>query len=348
VDEAHDYAIDIDRSKPFRPAVEHLRQLAKLGVRLTLTTGTIAPAMVPALLRTFGIEPDRIKVIRQSCLRRDLRYVVLPPLGYQDIVSKLPDTMELLLATHIPHFVAKPAPAMWHAIIYCESRDLVSELALRLDMKLTHGVVSYHSGLPQDEQLKNMDTWQSGKAHIMVATSGLMMGLNIPTVRLSVIVGYCFGLTYGYQGGCQAGRDGHGGLVCFIPPKRLIAAPNPLLDIRGTNAYRALIEERTCRLKPLAQFLDGTDPVDTSICQDKSAACDLCNPSLLDFYHAKSIPAAVSSQTSLGVVAGRSGVISVGPDLPLTYRPRSETMENAQPEAKRARVTSATPSFARE
>jgi hypothetical protein len=56
IDEAHEFAIDMDRQVKFRPMMDEMDKLAALGVRLTLSTGTLPPSVEDAFCRHFGLQ----------------------------------------------------------------------------------------------------------------------------------------------------------------------------------------------------------------------------------------------------------------------------------------------------
>jgi hypothetical protein len=171
-----------------------------------------------------------------------------------------------------------------HIIIYCEQRNQVDQLVSVLNASLGLACATgYHSNMTLNNQEASLSKWKAGKFSVMVATSGLMMGLHVPTVRLVIIVGMCFGLTYCYQGASRAGRDGQGALVCLIPGSSSPSAGAPDLDICGVQAYSEFIHAQTCRVQALSAFFDGAKPDNVASCSDLGlsvAPCDLCNPSL--------------------------------------------------------------------
>jgi hypothetical protein len=265
----------------FRPFMSEVNNFAKLGVKITLSTGTLPPSVVEAFCVHFGLTRAHFKIHRQPSIRRNVHYAVLPPVEPTVVHAKIPTIIDTLRKDVLPRF----APSeLQHIIVYCEARNHVDNLVKILNQDRTVAqATGYHSGMPLADSEASLSAWKAGKYSVLVATSGLMMGLHVPTVRLVVVIGLCFGLTYCYQGASRAGRDGQGALVCFIPDVRHPSSNPPDTDICGIQAYSEVVHAQTCRIQPLSAFFDGEIAADVPTCRQQGSQvlpCDLCDPSI--------------------------------------------------------------------
>jgi len=124
----------------------------------------------------------------------------------------------------------------------------------------------YHSELTETAQATAVGNWRSGKASLMVATSGFGTGVDYAEVRLVVHIGGAYGLLSLAQEAGRAGRDG-----------RLASAVLLLERGRTTPAtLESYVSGTTCRVQLLAVEVDGQACAPCLLSTRAANACDNC------------------------------------------------------------------------
>jgi len=162
-------------------------------------------------------------------------------------------------------------PMYGKVIVYGNSKPKVTALAKRLDCHAYHADAVGRTSMLAD--------FMAGKQRVVVATSALGMGVDIPDVRCIIHIDWPFSvLDYAQESG-RAGRDG------LVSEAILIAQDGDqwATDDKQTEAEQQLIRRYVdgedgaarCRRVVLDRYLDGKgDRIGCN--KDKEEMCDVC------------------------------------------------------------------------
>jgi hypothetical protein len=135
---------------------------------------------------------------------------------------------------------------------------------------------------------EKFEDFRSGRTQLIVATSALGLGIDIPNIRAVVHVDWPFGMIKYSQEGGRAGRDRQASENIVIIRQGAADARKEQSGSRGRDAAgsTALIErfmqfdvepgQRSCRRIVLNEYFDGEEG---RPCQGEEEACDVCSPS---------------------------------------------------------------------
>lgn len=118
--------------------------------------------------------------------------------------------------------------------------------------------VAYHAQLGNDERSSNLKCWMAGPVNIVVATSALGIGIDVPNVRLVVHVCEPHTLIDYVQQTGRGGRDGK--------PTQCVM----LLPVKSRY-----LNEKSCLRRQLIDYLDGF--CDMSKCLAPKNLCGPCS-----------------------------------------------------------------------
>ena len=187
VDEAH----HLTESR-HRPAYARLGEtIAHFGSPQVLAlTATAGDAPFKSIVADLGINAWVI----DPTVRDNLHVV-----DARDTGNKLRYLLEIL--TQSP-------PGSRKAIVYCNSRPRVTEVAQQLRRELGDVVMFYHGKMPNTERLEIEQRFREGSLEVIVATSAFGEGIDLPDVRNVVLYHLNFNAGEFNQQAGRAGRDG--------------------------------------------------------------------------------------------------------------------------------------------
>lgn len=190
VDEAHCLLID----SSYRVDISGLSNLKHLNVPLTFLTGSMSTAMSAELIAMFRRFDREFKVVRGSCNRPNLEYLVKSECDFTNLDAELNS------------YLAKYPGGHGRCIIYVHSHSILEEVYIKsghLEI-----MTRYSSQFSDQHNEESVSNWLAGRTPVMVATSGFGVEIDCPVVRLVI----CFGKPYSLEEMVQlfgrGGRDG--------------------------------------------------------------------------------------------------------------------------------------------
>jgi superfamily II DNA helicase RecQ len=271
VDECHTI---LEGTPKFRPKLAELGQLSLFGVQMVYLTATLPPSREAPFLKLIHATGLQTCLLRESTTRKNIAYAVhgMPALVGRDAPGAMAKAVRQLLDRKLKQY---PRPAK--IIVYCKTVKETEALAALL------GCDAYHSEVGSDDvKARILAAWRSGtprdqygKGRLIVTTSALGLGIDVPDVRLVVHVEMPFTMAdLGQQTG-RAGRDGQPSeaILLLFGPAAAATPPSKPPDAEGT-ARQDYLGGRTCRRVILDAFLDGRQG--RAGCESGEEVCDFC------------------------------------------------------------------------
>ncbi|KAF9733878.1 hypothetical protein PMIN01_08221 [Paraphaeosphaeria minitans] len=192
IDECH---IVLNRRYTFRKQMQQLGKLVAAETQMVLLTATLPPSEEDELFQRMHFDPDQVKVFRAETARTNVAYRVMK-VGR---AAKKHEVEEMVLG------VVRQKLRRYRkgkVVVYGNSVRKVQELAQQLGCH-----AYYHDAVGKASML---EAFMSGSGRVIVATSVLGMGVDIPDIRCIVHIDCPFSvLDYPQESG-RAGRDGRG------------------------------------------------------------------------------------------------------------------------------------------
>jgi Helicase conserved C-terminal domain len=189
VDECH----QILTSVHYRSRFEKVKDLANYPVQKIYLTATLPPQLEHEL-KVASCLPESVPVIRESTDRPNLAYHVLQ---YNGLRVRTTDTVVKLAKVLQESFEADS-----RGIIFCRSISRVEEIASRF------GHCKDHSKMSAEDRMAQFERWRCGMEKWMVATTGLLHGIDYGWVDAIIFIEMPYGLMNFAQGAGRAGRKG--------------------------------------------------------------------------------------------------------------------------------------------
>lgn len=282
IDECH---ILLNQSTTFRPMMQQLGRLVAAQTQLILLTATLPPSAEDRLWRQIRCKRSQVEFYRGRTSRPNIAYRVWRPAlecGFEgpNRWIQMPCVIEFVRQQ------IQRVPA-GRVIVYGSTKTHVGILADLLQCDAFYG--------NQDDKAGIIERFRHGNTRVIVATSALGMGIDIPDIRCVIHLGWPRTmLDYAQESG-RAGRDGQASEAIIIQPKGMDSAPPWMISeptrtsIHETAEQQRLYEYITagvgqCRRVMLDIYLDGTvDGFQRVRCGDRlagsdEAACDRCRP----------------------------------------------------------------------
>ncbi|KAL1640735.1 hypothetical protein SLS61_010230 [Didymella pomorum] len=262
IDECH---IVLNRRYTFRKQMQQLGRLAAAETQMVLLTATLPPTEEDELYRRMHYERGQVKMFRQPTTRTNVAYQTIKisrSAKKKDVESMVVKTVRQKMRKY----------RTGKLIVYGNSKPKVKALAEQLDCHAYHADAVGKASMLAD--------FMAGKQRVIVATSALGMGVDIPDVRCIIHIDWPFTmLDYAQESG-RAGRDGLRSEAVLI-----VQDGKQRTDDNETEAERQLVREYVegdgsgaagCRREVLDGYLDGRK--DRAGCreEDNEEMCDVC------------------------------------------------------------------------
>ena len=187
-EEAHTLASD-----GFRNPAHFLPYFSTL-VPVTLLTATASPRITTALCELFRPERSFFE-IRESTDRPNIEYAALEVSGSRRMQVMASEIIEVGGAA---------------VVIFVSFQDDVAKVSKDLSTQAIQSV-GFHADLSDLEKQANTQEWMSGRISVMVTTTALCAGIDLPSVRLVIMHGLPYCLEDLVQMCGRLGRDGKQG-----------------------------------------------------------------------------------------------------------------------------------------
>ncbi|TFK64919.1 P-loop containing nucleoside triphosphate hydrolase protein, partial [Pluteus cervinus] len=237
-DEAHQIITEAD----FREEFSQIRELAGYAVQKIYLTATLPPSDFTSFCNAIGYA-HCLRLHRMCSDRPNIAYHFTSPTKNGG-ESKLLDEVEILAKV-----LSAGMKTDERGIIFVRSRDVADELSA----KLKHG--RYHAGMGGESRQTEQDKWARGGHQWMVATSGFLHGIDIPSVRYAIFAGKPFKYSDLVQGGGRLARGGgFGDVVVFHEGKRGYKAGEPSHHV---DELEGLLNSNQCLRSAMTHLMDG-------------------------------------------------------------------------------------------
>lgn len=255
-DEGH----QILTNKEFRKQHSALRELMGLEGQTIVLTASLPVRLEAQLLEAYALSPSTL-IIRAPSTQKNISYGVM----------RLPKNASS--TTFVVDLVRKIEERLLQddrlGLIFCRSRWEVQQISGKL------GCFSSESQLDPTVKRSNEQSWQEGHHKWMVATTGLIHGIDVPNIGVVLFVGLPYGLLNLYQGSGRAGRDGrHSWSILIDIP--FSTDPDPGADdVQGLQEGLVWTQGRACRQMGMGEYMDGKGVHCSDI--EGAHSCDGCD-----------------------------------------------------------------------
>lgn len=239
----------------FQASLNGLKWIRVWGVPVTVLSGTLTSAQATGLVESFNLTGP---IITEPLPRLNNEYSVIR-------LPTAPITKSRVSAWVSDYLQSKKGDSTL-TLVYCMTKESV-RVTVEALKKAQLPCVSVTADDSDEMRRGQLEQWTSGKPSIMVCTSTLGMGLDVPNVRRVFFLGGAYSLGDLLQGFGRAGRDGASS-QCF-----LVVDSNP--NKRWSQGIREAIEKEGCCLR--ASFGELADETASNCLELKGAAlCAVC------------------------------------------------------------------------
>jgi superfamily II DNA or RNA helicase len=241
IDECH---IVLNRRYDFRKDMQKLGKLAAAETQMVMLTATLPPSEEDELIRRVYVERDQVALFRAATARTNVAYQVVT-VGK---AAKKKEVEEIVLRM-VRQKLRKHNTGK--VVVYGNSVPKVKALAEQLGCDAYH-----HKAVGKASMLQ---AFAAGNKRVIVATSALGMGVDIPDIRCIVHIDWPFTvLDYAQESG-RAGRDRlRSEAVMIVQEGEQRAAEDKQAEAEQqlVRAYVGIDETATCRRVVLDGYLD--------------------------------------------------------------------------------------------
>lgn len=254
IDECHTV---LSSNSVFRKKVQLLPQLLRVGAQMVLLTATLPPHLEGEVLQKLGLAQADVIRCRGVTRRANIRYSVI-------YLQSSPQGQGWLEEMVVPFIQNKWDDCQQgRGVVYCQTIGEVQQLSSLL------GVSGYHSAAPLKELM--LQSFMQGPRGLIVSTSALGMGVDIPDIRWVIHVRPPRNLLdYGQESG-RAGRDGVMAEAIILNQPSREPSYSQTGDQLGKQALWGYFQDG-CRRAVLQQYLDGH----ANQCEEGEELCDWC------------------------------------------------------------------------
>jgi superfamily II DNA helicase RecQ len=268
IDECH---VVLNESTTFRRHLQRLGGLVKMASQMIMVTATLPVSKTETLKRNMFWSGLVVREFRMRTARTNIRYSVCTIDG-----SEREHDEAVVRVVEAKFRQYQPGKM----IVYCNSTSGVSKYADML------GVDAYFSDA--DLKAEKFSDFRNGRTQLIVATSALGLGIDIPDIRAVIHVDWPFGMIEFSQEGGRAGRDRQASENIVIMRQDAASDRKERFGGKRHGAVEntALIErfmqigvparQQSCRRIVLNEYFDGEDG---QACRQGEEACDVCSPS---------------------------------------------------------------------
>jgi superfamily II DNA helicase RecQ len=260
IDECH---IVLNRRYNFRKDMQRLGKLAAAETPVVMLTATLPPSEEDGLFRRMYVERDQVALFRAETARTDVAYQVVrvgtatKKKGVEELV------LRMVRQKMRKHMTGK-------VVGYGNLVPKVKVLAEQLGCDAYH-----HKAVGKASMLQ---AFAAGTQRVVVTTSALGMGVDIPDNRCIVHIDWPFTvLDYAQESG-RAGRDGlRSEAVMIVQEGEQRAAEDKQAEAEQqlVRAYVGIDETATCRRVVLDGYLDRRE-TERVVCEEGEEKCDVC------------------------------------------------------------------------
>jgi RecQ family ATP-dependent DNA helicase len=261
IDECH---IVLNRRYDFRKEMQKLGKLAAAETQMVMLTATLPPSEEDELFRRMYVERDQVELFRAETARTNVAYQVIR-VGKAAKKKEVEAMVLSMLRQKLRKYKAGKI------VVYSNSVPKVKELAKKL------GCHAYHHHAVGKASM--LDEFTAGGGCVIVATSALGMGIDIPDIRCIIHIDWPFTvLDYAQESG-RAGRDGlRSEAVMIVQEGEQRAAEDTQAEVEQ-QLVRAYVEGKDetaiCRRVVLGGYLDRREKERVG-CEEGEEKCDVC------------------------------------------------------------------------
>lgn len=266
IDEAQTYVL----SGTFRPNLLNPFTLRRQAVQLVLLSGTVPPAMVGVLSKTFMLQDPY--VVRSGVTRRNVRYVI-DRTTHDGSERELKNWLARIIETSIFKQFMDPNPHD-KVLIFVPYINLGDALAAFLDCDFHRSLASTRdTNGPSNGHTENariLTKWDNNGGYLVATPGSFGAGVDYCDVRVVLFVLTPVTLIEGDQALNRVGRDGLPALAIILPSTtthrparekmRKEAIAHGLPDVGGFDAIETLTSHpltKECVRGHFTFFLDG-------------------------------------------------------------------------------------------
>lgn len=273
----------------FRPALNNLGPLLGMILHgyaggtvppILMLTATCTPLMLKDVTTSIGV--GQCVVAREALLRDGIRIVVS---YYDKEATRITDVaLHGIWQAHLSASVAGHTLDGRSGIVFVHTRSqAVSVCACINESGNLGGAVAHHSGMPMADRLEALAAWKRGHVFHLVATSGIIHGIDHDNVVYVVFASAPTDMLHAYQGvGRLLRHPRHAFAVAvFVCSMATLASIASASDLRrGTHGLQdtlAFFQNPGCRWEYLARKNGCTRSFTAQIptCGNQCDNCDL-------------------------------------------------------------------------
>lgn len=277
----------LNNSDTFRPQLAQLGRLQNINVQTVFLTATLPPSLHDTFWQRLHCARDNVHFYSSRTTRPNIAYRSFRPniaYEYQGYEQWLQDPQIVrLIQSRQRH------TSLGRTIVYASTVPHVTLLASLLRCEAFYSrIVNNAVGIPcqQIDQEGILARFRRTKNAIIVATSALGVGMDIPDIRTVIHIGWPYSLLDYAQETGRAGRDGQPSEAILIQPRTMcqpppwVASKKILPDEAEIVRQWLTIEQPPCRRVLLDRYLDGYE---RTSCQDHTVSdpiaeipCEVC------------------------------------------------------------------------
>lgn len=263
IDECH---VVLNEQHNFRQQMQQLGDLMDVEAQMILLTATLPPSKEKELWRRMSFEETKVTLFRARTVRKNVKYQVVKVKddGREEEEGFIVQMVQRVMRGY----------AGGKTVVYCNRVRKVKELAEALNCE-----GYYHHAEQKDEKLKR---FRDGEERVIVATSALGLGIDIPDIRAIIHADEPRSLLDYAQESGRAGRDGLSSQAIVIWKEDGRGAGSAegwrIEEMGWVTRFIKGGEDETeasCRRVVLDEYLDGRE--DRRGCEEGEEKCDVCN-----------------------------------------------------------------------